>query len=105
MPGLALGITHNTTMVNDTLPCWVYRSLRKQEMYLYLAAEDGFERVPDALLDAFGEPILVIELELSPQRKLAREDVTQVMANLRGQGYHLQMPPRLAPDMYHGNPL
>ena len=48
-------------------------------------------------------PILVIELELSPDRKLAREDVGKVMANLRDQGFHLQMPPQLQPDMYHGN--
>lgn len=90
-------------MSHQALPCWVYRSLRKQEMYLYLAAEDNFEQVPDALLAHFGEPVLVIELELSPERKLAREDVDLVMRNLRTQGYHLQMPPNLAPTMYHGN--
>lgn len=92
-------------MVNDNLPCWVYRSPRKQEMYLYLAVEDDFEQVPDELLRQFGEPILVIELELNPQRALAREDVNKVMSNLRGQGYHLQMPPKLQPDMYDGNPV
>ena len=51
----------------------------------------------------FGEPILVIELELCDKRKLAREDVEKVMANLRGQGFHLQMPPKLQPELYHGN--
>jgi uncharacterized protein YcgL (UPF0745 family) len=91
-------------MSDDCLPCWVYRSPRKQEMYLYLAAEDGFEKVPAALLERFGEPILIIELELSPKRKLAREDVRRVMANLRAQGFHLQMPPQLQPELYHGNP-
>ena len=90
-------------MADDNLHCWVYRSPRKQEMYLYLAAEDGFDRVPDALLERFGEPVLVIELELSSERKLAREDVNQVMANLGGQGFHLQMPPQLQPELYHGN--
>ena len=29
-------------MTDDNLPCWVYRSPRIQEMYLYLAHEDGF---------------------------------------------------------------
>lgn len=90
-------------MVEDRLPCWVYRSPRRQEMYLYLAAEDDFERVPAALLERFGEPILVIELELSSERKLAREDVDKVMANLRQHGFHLQMPPQLRPELYHGN--
>ena len=91
-------------MVEDDLHCWVYRSPRKQEMYLFLAAEDGFDRVPAALMERFGEPILVIELELNPERKLAREDVNQVMSNLGDQGFHLQMPPSLKPDLYHGNP-
>ena len=91
-------------MVDDNLPCWVYRSPRKQEMYLYLAEEDAFDKVPNELLQGFGEPILVIELELSAQRKLAREDVKRVMHNLRTRGYHLQMPPQLRPELYHGNP-
>ncbi|MGB5453660.1 MAG: YcgL domain-containing protein [Sedimenticolaceae bacterium] len=90
-------------MAESNLPCWVYRSPRKQEMYIYLAQEDGFDTLPAALLESFGEPILVIELELSPDRKLAREDVGKVMANLRDQGFHLQMPPQLQPAMYHGN--
>jgi len=90
-------------MAEDNLHCWVYRSLRKQEMYLYLAGEDGFDRVPEPLMERFGAPVLVIELELSPERQLAREDVNQVMANLGDQGFHLQMPPQLQPELYHGN--
>lgn len=90
-------------MVESTLPCWVYRSPRKHEMYIYLAREDGFDALPSGLRESFGEPILVIELELSPDRKLAREDVGRVMSNLRDRGFHLQMPPNLEPDMYHGN--
>lgn len=90
-------------MAESSLACWVYRSPRKQEMYLYLAEENAFDKVPSALLQGFGGPILVIELELSPERKLAREDVNKVMANLRSQGFHLQMPPQLEPELYHGN--
>jgi uncharacterized protein YcgL (UPF0745 family) len=91
-------------MASDSLPCWVYRSARKNEMYLYLAEEGGFDKVPEALLARFGEPLLVIELELSPQRRLAREDVDQVMANLRSQGFHLQLPPQMDAPLYHGDP-
>ncbi len=90
-------------MSDDNLHCWVYRSPRHQEMYLYLDSEQGFERLPAGLREHFGEPVLVIELELSPTRNLAREDVTMVMSNLRTQGYHLQLPPELKPDLHHGN--
>ncbi len=90
-------------MPDNCQHCWVYRSPRKQEMYLYLAQKDGFDRVPDALLARFGDPVLVIELKLDPGRRLAREDVNGVMKNLRNLGYHLQLPPRLEPALYHGN--
>jgi uncharacterized protein YcgL (UPF0745 family) len=90
-------------MNEENLPCWVYRSPHHHETYLYLAREDGFDAVPEGLRDHFGEPVLVIELELSPDRALAREDILMVMSNLRTQGYHLQLPPELKPNLYHGN--
>jgi uncharacterized protein len=83
--------------------CWIYKSPRKDEMYLYLAREDGFDAVPDALLTQFGKPVFVMEIELHEGRTLAREDVNQVRANLRARGFHLQMPPALKPGLYHGN--
>jgi uncharacterized protein YcgL (UPF0745 family) len=72
-------------------------------MYLYVAEEDDFTAVPEALLEQFGKPLLVIGLELCSERKLAREDVEIVMSNLRTRGYHLQLPPKLQPRLYHGN--
>lgn len=90
-------------MTDKDLPCWVYRSTRQQEMYLYLSEEEAFDKVPAELLERFGDPILVIELELNARRKLAREDVVEVMRNLRERGFHLQMPPRVQANLYHGN--
>ena len=49
-------------MSEGSLPCWVYRSPRVQEMYLYVAAEGAFDPVPSALLARFGEPVLVLSL-------------------------------------------
>lgn len=74
-------------------------------MYLYLAAEDAFDSVPSALMDRFGAPEPVMSLQLHTERKLAREDVSKVMHNLESIGYHLQMPPELKPELYHGNDL
>jgi len=87
----------------DELPCWIYRSPRKQEMYLYLGVEDDFTCVPAELLHRFGEPAKVMQLSLHAQRKLAREDVTKVMENLRTLGFHLQMPPKMQVDLYEGD--
>ncbi len=90
-------------MSQEPLTCWIYRSPRKDEMYLYLRTEDDFDVVPEALLSRFGAPVRVMELSLSPQRPLAREDVNRVMENLRTQGFHLQMPPKLQVDLYTGD--
>ena len=86
-----------------TIRCWIYKSPLKEEMYLYVSEEEGFDQVPKALMARFGEPAFLMELELHEGRPLAREDVVRVMENLRGQGFHLQMPPKLEPWLYHGN--
>ena len=90
---------------NATTPCWIYRSSKKDEMYLYLATEDGFDELPEALMKRFGTPKLVMELELHPDRNLAREDVHKVIHNLQSIGYHLQMPPNLIPEMNDGETI
>ncbi|MBE7375345.1 YcgL domain-containing protein [Pseudomonas lopnurensis] len=75
------------------LICSVYKSLRKNEIYLYVDKRDALKRVPEGLLAAFGPPQLAFEMVLTPERKLAREDVAKVLENIEKQGYHLQMPP------------
>ena len=89
--------------MSESVPCWVYRSLRKDEMYLYLGREDDFTSVPEALLGRFGTPAKVMALSLTPQRTLAREDVNKVIDNLRRQGFHLQLPPKLRVELYEGD--
>ncbi len=73
--------------------CQVWRSPKKTEMYLYTEQEEGTGRVPQTLLDRFGEPEPAITLKLTEQRKLARANAAQVMQSIREQGYYLQMPP------------
>jgi uncharacterized protein len=73
--------------------CSIYRSPRKNEMYLYVLKSEALERVPEGLLTVFGKPVHAFDLVLTPERTLAREDIHTVLANLESQGYHLQMPP------------
>lgn len=73
--------------------CSVFRSRRKDYTYLYLAEGWKLEDLPPELLATFGSPEFVIDLQLSPERKLASEDVEQVIAHLNEVGYHLQLPP------------
>jgi len=76
------------------MKCTVLRSGLKSFTYLYLQDGYAFEELPAALRKVFGKPTFVMNLELSSERKLALEDVNQVMQNLSENGYHLQMPPR-----------
>ena len=75
------------------MQCFVYKSLRKADTYVYLREAEGFDVLPAAIAESLGNLGFVIEIELSPQRKLARENVEVVIGNLDRQGYHLQWPP------------
>jgi uncharacterized protein YcgL (UPF0745 family) len=75
---------------------YIYKSSRKDELYLYIIKKDDFSDVPQALYESMGkEPVFVMELVLSPDKPLAREDVNKVIKNLEIQGYHVQMPPQI----------
>jgi uncharacterized protein len=71
----------------------VYKSERQRDLYLYVSADDDLSRVPEALLEKFGEPVHALTFELDANRTLAREDPQKVLANLEAEGFHLQMPP------------
>ncbi len=75
------------------LICSIYKSPRKDGMYLYVEKREALKRVPEGLLVAFGPPQLAFEMVLTPARQLAREDIATVLSNIQSQGYHLQMPP------------
>ncbi len=72
-------------------------------MYLYLSEENNFSEVPEALMQKFGLPQRVMELELHAKRKLSRANTAQVIKQLQTEGYYLQLPPKLQPHLYHGN--
>ncbi len=74
--------------------CYVYRSRRRPDTYLFVPERDDFSGVPEPLLRLFGSGELALELELTPQRRLAAAQASEVMRCLREQGYFLQMPPR-----------
>ena len=71
----------------------VYRSPRREGMYLYVDRKEGLARVPDALRDLFGVPQHAMDLLLTPERTLARASAAEVLAKIRDQGFFLQMPP------------
>ena len=73
--------------------CFIYKSQKKDELYLYLDKKDDFSSIPEELFKSFGRLEFVMELKLTPERKLAREDVVKVIASLERKGFYVQMPP------------
>lgn len=71
----------------------VWRSPKKEEMYLYTDRLEGLKRVPDELLKMFGVPQEVMGLPISEDKKLGRADAKKVMSEIKIKGYYLQLPP------------
>ncbi|ATJ83272.1 YcgL domain-containing protein [Halomonas beimenensis] len=81
------------TSLNGKLLCEIYKSARKDEMYLYVDKRRGLEDVPEALLERFGQPVSAMTLILTPDKPLARAKAAEVMAAIEEKGFYLQMPP------------
>jgi len=84
------------------MQAYVYKSQRKADTFVYLAARDDFERIPGSLRAPLGELAFVLEVALTPERKLARENTETVRQNLASQGFHIQFPPRIF-DLHNGD--
>ncbi len=70
-----------------------FRSPKKEELYLFVPTDDGLEKLPKELLTMFGEPTHVFDFELTPDRKMAREDAKDVYDAIQAKGFYMQMPP------------
>lgn len=80
--------------MNDTVRLiQVYKSPRRDEMYLYVDKALDLAELPESLMTQFGEPQEVMLLPLSAERKLARVDTATVLAEIDDKGYFLQLPP------------
>ena len=73
--------------------CAIYRSPKKEGMYLFVDKKDGLDKMPESLRPIFGEPQFAMTLMLKADRKLARADKDEVEQSIREKGYYLQMPP------------
>lgn len=74
------------------MQCFVYRSTRRADAYLFVPRADDFDDVPAALRERLGPLELAMELELTAERRLARIDGATVLEHLERDGFYLQMP-------------
>lgn len=62
-------------------------------MYIYVDRKQELKELPEGLLTVFGEPQHVLDLILTPSKKLARVTADRVLADIAEKGFFLQMPP------------
>jgi len=79
--------------MTSPIDCEIYKSIKKEDTYLYFKKPVDLELIPSELSKSLGKLEFVMALELSSEKKLAREDVNKVIENIEQQGFHLQMPP------------
>lgn len=71
----------------------IYKSSRKDEMYLYVEKSQKLTKVPDALMSVFGNAMHVMDMPMTANRELARVDTAKMLEDVAVKGYYLQMPP------------
>jgi uncharacterized protein YcgL (UPF0745 family) len=71
----------------------IYRSSKQSETYVYISKKNKFEDIPDDLRKIFGQPILVMDMLLTEDKKLARVDAAKVLEGIKDKGFYLQLPP------------
>lgn len=73
--------------------CAIYKSRRKEGMYLYIEKRDDFSPVPESLLNVFGTPQFVMLFNLAGKKQLIHTDNQNVKEQIEQNGFYLQMPP------------
>ncbi len=76
----------------STMQAFVYKSLRKDDSYVFLASRDDFARLPEPIRVRLGTLQFVFEVALTPERQLARGNADVVRENLVALGFHVQLP-------------
>ncbi len=73
--------------------CFIYRSTKKHNTYLFLPKKDDFSEVPDTLMKLFGEAEYSFDFDLNPGKKLVMAEAAEVLRNISENGFFLQLPP------------
>lgn len=84
------------------LECVVYKSLKKDETYIFVPTSTPLSDLPPELLTVLGQTEMVMTLSLTPEKKMARGTAAEIMLSIENEGFHLQMPEN---PQLNANPL
>jgi len=71
--------------------CYIYRSSKKENSYLYIAKENDFSKVPEILMTIFGQPIFAMKVLLDDKRKFVVGTSQEIENKINSDGFFLQM--------------
>ncbi len=77
------------------MQCFIYRSSKKSDTYLYLSEEDKLNDLPEGLNKLLGRVEFVMELDLEKIKRLENADINEVTQNLNDVGFYIQLPREL----------
>lgn len=82
--------------INETskteIECQVYKSLKKDETYVFIPTTKLLSDLPDELIRVLGQTEIVMTLKLTPEKKMARGTAAEIIESINKQGFYLQMP-------------
>lgn len=71
----------------------IYRSSKKEGLYLYVKKDQNLSELPEVLMKQFGKPEFSMRILLDVEKKLARAKAEDVMDAIQAKNFYLQMPP------------
>lgn len=80
------------TVPKKLMQCFIYRSPRKPETFLFIPEKGDFSQLPEDLLRVFGEPEFSFEFPLTADRKMINGDAGEILERMEAQGFYLQLP-------------
>ena len=79
-------------LTKTEIECEVHKSLKKDETYIFIESTSSLSELPDVLSKVLGKTELVMTLNLTPDKKMARGTAEEIMISIEQQGFYLQMP-------------
>lgn len=72
--------------------CYIYRSARKLDTYLYLPSKEKLKSLPEGLDKLLGRLEFVMQLDLDQIKRLENAELAEVKLRLLEDGFYLQLP-------------
>ncbi|MCX8600910.1 MULTISPECIES: YcgL domain-containing protein [unclassified Gilliamella] len=71
--------------------CYIYRSDKKENCYLYMENENDFSAIPENVMSIFGKPVFVMKVLLDGKRRFVVGTSDEIEEKIKVDGFFLQM--------------